>query len=285
MGFKHLDIRRNGPIERLVLNRPEVRNAFNEGMIAELTWWANSVSCDGSVRLVVLEGAGPTFCAGADLEWMGRMAEFSHDQNVDDATEMARMFQAMDRLPVPVIGRIHGAALGGGAGLVAICDIVVAAENTIFGFTEVRLGLIPAIIAPFVLAKIGRSATRELFLTAERFDAGRAHTLGLVHKIVPESGLDAAVAGYVHELMQAAPGALCAAKQLLAEIGRRGPSDVASLCVEAIATRRVSAEGQEGMKAFLEKRKPAWVAEGRMVERSKGRTVAVEGSTSQRVEE
>jgi methylglutaconyl-CoA hydratase len=265
MGFKHLDIRRDGPIERLVLNRPEVHNAFNEGMIAELTWWANSVSCDGSVRLVVLEGAGPTFCAGADLEWMGRMAAFSHDQNVDDATEMARMFQAMDRLPVPVIGRIHGAALGGGAGLVAICDIVVAAENTIFGFTEVRLGLIPAIIAPFVVAKIGRSATRELFLTAERFDAGRAQTLGLVHKIVPASGLDAAVGAYAHELMQAAPGALCAAKQLLAEIGRRGPSDVASLCVEAIATRRVSAEGQEGIKAFLEKRKPAWVSETREV--------------------
>src|SRR4029450_1810329 len=123
------------------------------------TWWANSVSCDGSVRLVVLEGAGPTFCAGADLEGMGRMAEVSHDQNVDDATEMARMFQAMDRLPVPVIGRIHGAALGGGAGLVAICDLVVAAENPIFAFTEVRLGLIPAVIAPFVVAKIGRSVT------------------------------------------------------------------------------------------------------------------------------
>src|SRR4029450_5151741 len=121
------------------------------------TWWANSVSCDGSVRLVVLEGAGPTFCAGADLEGMGRMAEVSHDQNVDDASEMARMFQAMDRLPVPVIGRVHGAALGGGAGLVTVCDIVVAAENTIFGFTEVRLGVIAAIIAPFVLGKMGRA--------------------------------------------------------------------------------------------------------------------------------
>src|SRR5262245_62723927 len=161
MGFKYLDVRRDGPIERHVLNRPDVRNAFNEGMLSELTWWANSVACDGSVRLVVLEGAGPTFCAGADLEWMGRMAGFTHDQNVDDATEMARMFQALDRLAIPVIGRVHGAALGGGAGLVAICDIVVAAENTTFGFTEVRLGLIPAVIAPYVLAKIGRSGTRE----------------------------------------------------------------------------------------------------------------------------
>jgi methylglutaconyl-CoA hydratase len=263
MGFKYLDIRRDGPIERLVLNRPEVRNAFNGGMIAELTWWANSVSCDGSVRLVVLEGAGPTFCAGADMEWMRQMAAFTHDENVDDASEMARMFQALDRLPVPVVGRVHGAALGGGAGLVAICDIVVAAENTIFGFTEVRLGLIPAVIAPFVLAKIGRSATRELFLTAERFGPERAHTLGLVHQIVPEAGLDAAVAAYARELMQGAPGALCAVKQLLAEIGRRGASDVASLCVEAIASRRVSAEGQEGMRAFLEKRKPSWINEKR----------------------
>ena len=261
MGFKYLDIRRDGPIERLVLNRPEVRNAFNEGMIAELTWWANSVSCDGSVRLVVLEGAGPAFCAGADLEWMGRMAGFTHDQNVDDASEMARMFQALDRLPVPVIGRVHGAALGGGAGLAAICDIVVASENTLFGFTEVRLGLIPAVIAPFVVAKIGRSFTCELFLTAERFDAARAHALGLVHKVVADDGLDTAVAAYAHEIMQGAPGALCAAKHLLAEIGRRGPTDVASLCAEAIASRRYSAEGQEGMRAFLEKRKPSWITD------------------------
>jgi methylglutaconyl-CoA hydratase len=271
MGFKYLDIRREGPIEHLVLNRPQVRNAFNEGMIAELTWWANSVSCDGTVRLVVLEGAGPAFCAGADLEWMGRVAGFTHDQNVDDANEMARMFQALDRLPVPVIGRIHGAALGGGAGLVAICDIVVAAENTIFGFTEVRLGLIPAVIAPFVLAKIGRSATRELFLTAERFDATRAHTLGLVHSIVPESGLEDGVTAYADQMLQGAPGALCAAKQLLAEIGRRGASDVASVCVEAIANRRVSAEGQEGMRAFLEKRKPSWVVDRREVTPAKTR--------------
>jgi methylglutaconyl-CoA hydratase len=271
MGFKYLDIRREGPIEHLVLNRPQVRNAFNEGMIAELTWWANSVSCDGTVRLVVLEGAGPTFCAGADLEWMARMAEFTHDQNVDDASEMARMFQAVDRLPVPVIGRVHGAALGGGAGLVTVCDIVVAAENTIFGFTEVRLGLIPAVIAPYVIAKIGRSATRELFLTAERFDAARAHSLGLVQKIMPESGLDDGVASYAHEMMQGAPGALCAAKQLLAEIGRRGPSDVASLCVEAIANRRASAEGQEGMRAFLERRKPAWISDLQQSQPTKAR--------------
>jgi methylglutaconyl-CoA hydratase len=271
MGFKYLGVRRDGPIERLVLNRPDVRNAFNEGMLSELTWWASSVACDGSVRLVVLEGAGPTFCAGADLEWMGRMAGFTHDQNIDDATEMARMFQALDRLAIPVIGRVHGAALGGGAGLVAICDIVVAAENTTFGFTEVRLGLIPAVIAPYVLAKIGRSATRELFLTAEKFDAGRARTLGLVHKIVPEPELDTAVAAYAHEILQGAPGALCAAKQLLADIGRRGATDVASLCVEAIAARRMSAEGQEGMRAFLEKRKPSWITDARQAAPTKTR--------------
>ncbi len=258
MGFKFLEIRREEGIERLVLNRPAVRNAFNEGMLAELTWWANSVSCDGTVRLVILEGAGPSFCAGADLEWMGRMASFTHDQNVEDATEMARMFQALDRIPVPVVGRVHGAALGGGIGLVAICDIVVSADTTIFGFTEVRLGLIPAVIAPFVLAKIGRSAARELFLTAERFDAARAKTLGLVHKVVPEAELDQAVDEYAREISRGAPGALCAAKRLLAEIARRGQTDVASLCAEAIATLRVSSEGQEGIRAFLEKREPQW---------------------------
>jgi methylglutaconyl-CoA hydratase len=196
MGFKYLNVERQQGIERLVLNRPDVRNAFNEGMIAELTWWADSVSSDRAVRLAIIEGAGPVFCAGANIDWMGRMATFSHEQNLDDAMEAARLFAALDRLPVPVIGRVHGAALGGGAGLAAICDIVIAAENAVFGFTEVRLGLIPAVIAPFVMAKIGRSASRELFLTGERFGAARARELGLVHSVVPLAGLDVEVARY-----------------------------------------------------------------------------------------
>lgn len=258
MGFRYLDVRRDGGVEYLTLNRPDVRNAFNDGVITELTWWADSVATDRGVRAVVLAGAGPTFCAGADLEWMQRMAGFSLQENLDDASDMARMFLTLDRLPVPVIGRIQGAALGGGAGLTAICDIVVAADDAVFGFTEVRLGLIPAVIAPFVLGKIGRSAARELFLTGARFSADRAKSLGLVHAVVRESDLDSSVAEYVADVLAGAPGAISAAKRLIAECAKRSPTDAATLCSEAIAERRASPEGQEGIRAFLEKRAPKW---------------------------
>lgn len=259
MGFKYLDVRRDDRVEYLTLNRPDVRNAFNEGVITELTWWADSVAADRSVRVAVLAGAGPVFCAGADLDWMARSADFTHEQNVEDAADLARLFLTLDRLPVPLIGRIQGAALGGGSGLAAVCDIVVAAEDAMFGFTEVKLGLIPAVIAPFVIAKIGRSAARELFLTGVRFPAARAQSLGLVHAVVPATDLDSQVDEYVRELLTGAPHALAAAKQLIAEVGRRNAADAASVCAEAIAERRASAEGREGVRAFLEKRKPAWV--------------------------
>ena len=259
MGFRYLDVRRDGGVEYLTLNRPDVRNAFNDGVITELTWWADSVAADPAVRVVVFAGAGKTFCAGADLDWMRRRAGFSHQENLDDASDMARMFLTLDRLPVPVIGRVQGAALGGGTGLAAICDIVVAADNAVFGLTEVRLGLIPAVIAPFVIGKIGRSASRELFLTGARFSADHARTLGLVHAVVPEADLDQAVAGYVKDLLAGAPGAIRAAKHLLAECAKRSASDAATLCAEAIADRRASPEGQEGIRAFLEKRAPKWV--------------------------
>jgi len=258
MGFRYLDVRREGGVEYLTLNRPEVRNAFNDGVITEITWWADSVAADANVRAVVLAGAGPAFCAGADLEWMRRMAGYSHQQNLDDASDMARMFLTLDRLPVPVVGRVQGAALGGGTGLLAICDIVVAADTAVLGLTEVRLGLIPAVIAPFVIAKIGRSAARELFLTGARFGAERAKTLGLVHGVVPEAELDQAVAGYVADLLAGAPGAIRAAKHLIAECCKRSATEAATLCAEAIADRRASAEGQEGIRAFLEKRSPTW---------------------------
>ena len=263
MGFRYLDVRRDDGVEFVTLNRPDVRNAFNEGTITELTWWADSVSSDAAVRAVVLGGHGPVFCAGADLDWMRRMAAFTPQQNVDDASDMARMFLTLDRLPVPVIGRVHGAAMGGGVGLAAICDIVVAADDTQFGLTEVRLGLIPAVIAPYVIAKIGRSAARELFLTGARFPAGRARELGLVHAVVPARDLDAAVRLYLDDLFAGAPGAIRAAKHLIAECGRRSTTEAATLCAEAIAERRASAEGQEGIKAFLEKRKPWWHRRGR----------------------
>jgi methylglutaconyl-CoA hydratase len=235
-----------------------VRNAFNDGTITELTWWADAVSAARDVRAVVLSGAGAAFCAGADLEWMRRMAGYSHQQNLDDASDMARMFQTLDRLPVPVIGRVHGAALGGGVGLAAICDIVVAADDAVFGLTEVRLGLIPAVIAPYVISKIGASAARELFLTGARFGASRAAELGLVHAVVAAAELDATVGAYVRDLLAGAPGAIAAAKRLIAECGRRTTSEAATVCAEAIAERRASPEGREGIQAFLEKRPPRW---------------------------
>src|SRR6187399_3235490 len=172
-------IQSDGPIARVTLNRPEVRNAFNEQLIAELTAWAESVKVTGPARVAVLSGAGKAFCAGADLTWMAKMIAYSREENVRDARAMARMFETLDRLPIPLIGRIHGAALGGGVGLAAVCDIVVAAEDAAFAFTEVKLGILPAVISPYAIAKIGVSAARELFLTGARFSAERAQAIGL----------------------------------------------------------------------------------------------------------
>ena len=250
-------IEQTGPVVRVTLNRPEVRNAFNEEVIAELTAWADHVT-QTPARLAILAGAGTAFCAGADLTWMSRMVSYTFDQNVDDANAMAAMFNALDSVPIPLIGRVQGAALGGGGGLAAVCDIVVAAENATFGFTEARLGILPAVISPFVVQKIGVSAARELFLTASRFTAGRAKDIGLVHAVVPEDELDARIEGYVRELLASAPGAIAGAKHLIAAVANRVPADVSDITADTIARHRVSHEGQDGMRAFLEKRKPAW---------------------------
>jgi methylglutaconyl-CoA hydratase len=261
MSYAYLAQRREGPVEYLTLNRPEVRNAFNEHVIAELTEWADATHAAadrGEVRVVVLAGAGAMFCAGADVSWMSKTVRYSEDENVRDAGAMSSMFAALDRLPLALIGRIHGAALGGGAGLAAVCDIVVADEQTVFGFTEVKLGIIPAVISPFALAKIGRSAARELFLTGTRFSAARAKEIGLAHAVVAASELDAAVARYVADVLTAAPQAVAAAKALIPQVWDRPIDAVMPLTAEAIAARRVSPEGQEGLNAFLEKRKPAW---------------------------
>jgi len=247
-----------GPVTTVTLNRPDVRNAFNEEMIEELTAFAASVTDDGSIRAVVLRGAGPVFSAGADVQWMSRMLGFSREENLADARQAASMFLALDRLPVPLIGRIHGAALGGGSGLAAICDVVVAADDVVFGFTEVVLGILPAMISPYVVRKIGLSAARELCLSGTRFSAARAKEIGLVHTVVPSAELDKAVADHLTMFRKAAPTAVARTKRLLTEVFGRRPADVLSLTVDQIATQRVSPEGQEGLKAFLEKRPAAW---------------------------
>jgi methylglutaconyl-CoA hydratase len=259
-------IESDGAVVRVTLNRPEVRNAFNEQLIAELTAWAESVrpfeSAQGGPRVAVLSGAGKAFCAGADLTWMSKMVAYTRDENVRDAGAMARMFEALDRLPIPLIGRVHGAALGGGVGLAAVCDIVVAAEDAFFGFTEVKLGIIPAVISPYALAKIGRSAARELFLTGARFSAERAREIGLVHAVGDAGEIDRIVAKYVNDLMTSAPQAVAAAKALIADVSSRTREGAAELTIGAIADRRVSPEGQDGMRAFLDKRSPSWLSGG-----------------------
>ncbi len=258
--YNFLSTHREGPIEHLALNRPDVRNAFNAEMIDELTSWAERLARPGDVRVVVLSGAGKTFSAGADVTWMSKTIHYTEAENLNDAMRTSRMFAAIDALPVPVIGRVHGAALGGGAGLAAVCDIVVAEESALFGFTEVKLGILPAVISPFVIAKIGRSAARELFLTGARFSAARAREVGLVHAVVPPAALDDTLAYYVREFMSCGPEAIAAAKALIARVADLPLEEAMPITADALAKRRVSAEGQQGLRAFLEKRNASWNA-------------------------
>jgi methylglutaconyl-CoA hydratase len=260
--YRHLTTRRDRAVEYLTLNRPEVRNAFNDDVIAELTVWAATARTDRALRVVVLAGEGTVFSAGADANWMARMIDYSHEENVRDAIRMAQMFHALDTLPAAVVGRIQGAALGGGAGLAAICDIAVADENAVFGFTETKLGILPAVISPYVLPKIGPSAARELFLTGMRFSAVRAREIGLVHAVVPTAQLDSTVQDYVAELLSAAQSGVAAAKALIPEVWAQSSRDaMMAITAEAIARQRVSPEGQDGLRSFLSKRKPQWVEE------------------------
>jgi methylglutaconyl-CoA hydratase len=258
MGYQHLRSRRIGAVEYLELNRPEVRNALSDQTVRELTVWAEAIANDRGVRAVVLSGAGKVFCAGADLTWFTAMAGYTPEENLRDATLGARMFDLLDSLPCVLIGRVHGAALGGGSGLASVCDVVVAAEDAVFGFTEVKLGIMPAMIAPYALAKIGRSAARELFLTGMRFSAHRAREIGLVHAVVPASEMDSRVAQYLREVLSSGPDAIAEAKRLLRDTWYQPPRQVQGLMAESIAARRASAEAQEGMRAFLEKRSPSW---------------------------
>jgi len=258
MPFQFLRASREGAVEYLSLNRPDLRNALNEVVLDELHRWADGLRDDTSVRVAVLAGSGRHFCAGADIEWMRRMGAAAESDNIADAERLSSTFHALDTLPVPLIGRVHGAAIGGGMGLAAVCDMVVAADDAQFAFSEVRLGILPAAISPFVLAKIGGSAARELFLTGSRFTATRACQLGLVHRVVPQAELDQVVSGWITDLMAGAPGAISHAKRLIRTVAGRRYEDVASFTSGAIAEQRMSPEGREGLSAFLEKRAPAW---------------------------
>ena len=243
-----LRVERDGPVLRVTLARPERRNAFDAALIGELAAAFDGV---GDARAVVVAGDGPSFCAGADAEWMRSSAKLSYDENVEDAERLRTMLEMIDGCPAPVVARVQGHALGGGAGLVACADVAVAAADAVFAFSDVKLGLIPAVISPFVLAKIGPSAARRYFLTGERFDAATALRIGLVHEIVADP--DAAGERIVAELLAAGPEAVRAAKHLIRE------RPIGPETARLIAERRVSAEGREGLRAFLEKRAPSWV--------------------------
>ena len=254
-----LDLQRTGPVARLFLNRPEVRNAFNEGVIAEFTAAFAQFAADPTLRAVVLGGHGKAFCAGADLGWMRAMADYTWEQNRADAQALADMLYQVWSCPVPVVGRIHGDTYAGGVGLAAACDVLVAAEGVQFCLSEARLGLLPATIGPYVVRALGEQASRRYFVTAERFDAARAHALGFVHEVVAPEALDARVEEIVAAIVANGPTAVRACKALVHDVAHR-PVDEALRADTArrIADIRASAEGREGVQSFLSRREPAW---------------------------
>jgi len=257
--YETLRLAREGPVVRVTLARPAVRNAFDDVLIAELTRVFLSFVNDAEVRVVVLAGEGSSFCAGADVEWMRKAGGYSRAENEADAEKMARMFRAIDACPRPVIALAHGAAIGGGVGLVAAADIALAAEGTVFSLAEVKLGILPSVISPYVLRAIGARQARHLFLTGDRFDAREARRIGLVHEVVAPADLEAACQKKIASLLTSGPEAVGVAKRLIEEVAGKAPEDAMPLTVRTIAERRASDEAKEGLSAFLEKRRPAWV--------------------------
>jgi methylglutaconyl-CoA hydratase len=246
-------------VAHLVLNRPERHNAFDDSLISELTEALLELSADASIRAVVLRGAGRSFSAGADLEWMRRVADYSEAANREDASALALLMHTLNGLPKPTLALVQGAAYGGGVGLVACCDIAVAADDAKFALSEVRLGLIPAVISPYVIAAIGPRQARRYFQSAEVIPAARAREIGLVHEVVPAADLAARGELLLATLLEAAPGAQAEAKDLVALCaGREVDEPLLAETGRRIAARRASAEGREGLSAFLEKRTPAW---------------------------
>jgi methylglutaconyl-CoA hydratase len=256
--YEHLRRTDRGAVATVTLARPEVHNALNAALVEELTSCFEELADDERVRAVVLEGEGRSFCAGADVGYMRDTAGYSYKENLEDARRMATMFWFLDESPKPVVAKVRGAAIGGGAGLVAVSDVAVAEEGTRFAFSEVRLGIAPATIAPFATRKIGASHARSLFLTGERFGAQRAREIGLVHVVTPEADLDAAVEEKLGQLLQGGPAAQATVKGLLLRLETTEPMEQPGLTARVISELRTGEEGQEGLAAFLEKREPQW---------------------------
>jgi methylglutaconyl-CoA hydratase len=256
--YSHLRRTDEASVATVILARPESRNALNAALIAEIARCFDELAGDDNVRVVVLTGEGSSFCAGADIGYMRDTSRFSYEENLEDARRLAGMYRAVDELPKPVVAKVRGAAIGGGAGLVAAADVAVAGEGTRFAFSEVRLGIAPATIAPFVVRKIGLSRARALFLTGERFGTREAREFGLIHDVSPEGDLDARTEDVVSLLLQGGPAAQAAIKGLLRQVAATEPMEALGLMTGLIAELRTGEEGQEGLGAFLQKREPNW---------------------------
>ena len=256
-----LDVQRSGPVARVFLNRPEVRNAFNDGVIVELTQTFAALAADSTLRCIVLGGHGKAFCAGADLNWMRAMAGYSWEQNRADAQALAEMLWTLYSCPLPIVGRVHGDCYAGGLGLAAVCDVLLAAEGVSFCLSEAKLGLLPATIGPYVVKAMGEQAARRWFVTAERFSAAQAHAMGFVHECVAPDALDAKVDEIVAALVANGPMAVRACKKLVQDVaGRAIDADLRADTARRIADIRASDEGREGIASFLGKRAPNWLA-------------------------
>ena len=259
--YEHLRRTDEDAVTTVTLARPDSHNALNAALIEELTRCFEELAEDEETRVVVLAGEGRSFCAGADIGYMRETAGFSYEDNLEDARRLAMMYWTVDECPKPLVARVQGAVMGGGAGLVAVADVAVADAESRFAFSEVRLGIAPVSISPFVVRKIGASHARSLFVTGERFDAERAREIGLVHKVVSGDGLDAAVGEKVGELLQGGPVAQATIKALLRRLETTEPMEAPGLTARVISELRTGEEGQEGLSAFLEKREPRWRTE------------------------
>ena len=247
-------------IATITLNRPEIHNAFNDELIIGLTKCFTEMENEDEVKIVILTGNGKSFCAGADLNWMKKMVDYSEEENIEDSMNLANLFHEINTFPKPVIGKVNGAALGGGSGLVAVCDHVIAHEDSLFGFTETRLGLVPAVISPFVLRKIGESHGRTLFLSGKRFDAKKALEIGLVHQVSLDRHFEKDVMDVCKDFLKAGPDSQKVCKKLIANVVSMNDAQEEKLYTcGVIAKRRISSEGQEGMNSLLEKKKPSWI--------------------------
>jgi methylglutaconyl-CoA hydratase len=261
MNYTTVKYEKDGRVGRVTFCRPEVHNAFNGMVITEMADVFRRIDEDPDIRVVVVTGEGKSFCAGADLNWMREVIQQSFDENLAESNALADLFYQIYTCKRPVVGKINGAAIGGGTGFVAVCDIAIAAASAKFSFSEVKIGVVPACIGPYVLKKMGEGKARELFITGERMEADRAFQVGLVNKVVEDDRLDAEIEKLVHSIITSGPDAVAVAKKLVSEVPGMTPEQYKPFTAEMIAHLRISDEGQEGMAAFLEKRKPAWVTE------------------------